>query len=587
MTQQSSYVSITVEAEEGVLYPGDVTFIHSFRIGRSEGCEVRCYDRSVSRVHLDVVFESGQWWVKDHHSRNGTFVDSEKIDRQCIPDSCQVQLGHNGPTVTLRIETLHGTPTDFSGFPEQDSTVVSDEPDNFPLGASAGISDDDVDSLEKESEKFEASDCVSAHDIPSDPASFKHVSTGDSDSVDSQVFPAEERAHPSEENLDSRVTPVPKKLSRFGRREPQQSETEIFRKVLRGESGSEVGPSTVIIRTALKEAFHQRSRRYRMFLGGIALLAIVFGVVAWMQYVKVESLKDTASEIFFTMKTMELGIAKLERLVVDQLNPDKMKGIVERRERLQAMQMQYAQFLDKIGVYSSEMSEEDRAILRMARLFGECEVGMPPDFITAVKAYIQKWRTTARLRKSISRAQKRGYGIKVSNILLAQHMPPQFFYLGLQESGLNPRAVGPPTRFGIAKGPWQFIPSTASEYGLQNGPLVAYEKYDPADERHNFEKATLAAAKYLNHIYTTEAQASGLLVMASYNWGQTRVRKLIRQLPENPRDRNFWALLKRFKIPRETYDYVFYIFSAAVIGENPALFGFDFANPLGGVAIKE
>ena len=226
------------------------------------------------------------------------------------------------------------------------------------------------------------------------------------------------------------------------------------------------------------------------------------------------------------------------------------------------------------------MSEEDRAILRMARLFGECEIGMPSDFTKKVKSYIQKWKTTNRLTNSIQRAQSKGYGSKIRKIMLGHHLPPQFFYLGLQESNFNIKAVGPPTRFGIAKGPWQFIPSTASDYGLQNGPLVAYEKYDPRDERHNFEKATQAAAKYLKHIYTTEAQASGLLVMASYNWGQTRVRKLIRQLPENPRDRNFWELLKRFKIPRETYDYVFYIFSAAVIGENPALFGFSFPNPL-------
>ncbi|MEA2257482.1 MAG: rane-bound lytic murein transglycosylase, partial [Acidobacteriaceae bacterium] len=46
--------------------------------------------------------------------------------------------------------------------------------------------------------------------------------------------------------------------------------------------------------------------------------------------------------------------------------------------------------------------------------------------------------------------------------------------------------------------------------------------------------------------------------------------------------RNFWKLLSkhRDKIPQETYDYVFYIASAAVIGENPRLFGFDFDNPL-------
>ncbi len=86
----------------------------------------------------------------------------------------------------------------------------------------------------------------------------------------------------------------------------------------------------------------------------------------------------------------------------------------------------------------------------------------------------------------------------------------------------------------------------------------------------------------LRHIYDHEAQASGLLVIASYNWGQGRVLKLIKSLPENPRERNFWRILTehRNKIPKETYDYVFYIFSAAVIGENPRLFGFDFDNPL-------
>jgi hypothetical protein len=55
-------------------------------------------------------------------------------------------------------------------------------------------------------------------------------------------------------------------------------------------------------------------------------------------------------------------------------------------------------------------------------------------------------------------------------------------------------------------------------------------------------------------------------------------------MPGNPRDRNFWKLLEQHNIPKETYDYVFYIFSASVIGENPQLFGFDFENPLSGVA---
>ena len=83
-------------------------------------------------------------------------------------------------------------------------------------------------------------------------------------------------------------------------------------------------------------------------------------------------------------------------------------------------------------------------------------------------------------------------------------------------------------------------------------------------------------------MYSTDAQASGLLVVACYNWGEQKVIPMIRNMPPNPRDRNFWRLLKehRDKLPQETYDYVFYIISAAVIGENPKLFGFQFDNPL-------
>jgi len=136
---------------------------------------------------------------------------------------------------------------------------------------------------------------------------------------------------------------------------------------------------------------------------------------------------------------------------------------------------------------------------------------------------------------------------------------------------------------GIAKGMWQFVPETASSYGLKIGPLADLRRPDPGDDRHNWEKATVAASKYLKFIYSTDAQASGLLVMASYNWGEGNVIKLIRSLPPNPRDRNFWQLLAKYreKIPDETYNYVFYIVSAAAIGENPRLFGFDFDNPLG------
>lgn len=144
------------------------------------------------------------------------------------------------------------------------------------------------------------------------------------------------------------------------------------------------------------------------------------------------------------------------------------------------------------------------------------------------------------------------------------------------------------TRKGIAKGMWQFVPETAVKYGLQIGPLVDLRRPDPGDERDQYEKATKAAAKYLKDLYSTDAQASGFLVMACYNWGEEQVLPLVRSMPANPRERNFWKLLSnhRDRIPQETYDYVFYIISAAVIGENPRFFGFDFDNPLANLESK-
>jgi hypothetical protein len=218
----------------------------------------------------------------------------------------------------------------------------------------------------------------------------------------------------------------------------------------------------------------------------------------------------------------------------------------------------------------------------VARVFGECEITMPPEVIDEVERYIDLWKRSPKLVRAVQRAEELGYAKSVEAMMMEYDMPPQFFYLALKESDFDSTICGPPTRFGIAKGVWQFIPTTARDYGLRTGPLVDFPRHDPRDERHNVEKSTRAAARYLRDIYSTEAQASGLLVIAGYNWGHNNVRGLIRKLPENPRERNFWTFLVTYrdKLPKETYDYVFYIFAAAVIGENPQLFGFSFPKPL-------
>jgi len=360
-----------------------------------------------------------------------------------------------------------------------------------------------------------------------------------------------------------------------------ETPTEFVQRYLDPHRDGAGGEHSILVRQAFAKVGGRQRRKFLILLSGVLLLlGASVGVVVYQQ-LRLERMQALAVDIFYGMKEVELQVAGLSQALQSRGDAGETAVLRERRRQLEAMRGQYDEFLDQLGIFSSELSESDRLILRMARIFGECELDAPPDFTDEVERYIEKWRTTRRFERSVQRAEAKGYAEVIYRAMVDKHLPPQFFYLALKESGLRDRAVGPPTRFGIAKGAWQFIPDTALRYGLKTGPLVEVEKFDPRDERHDFEKSTRAAARYLSDIYTTEAQASGLLVMASYNWGENNVRRLIRQLPENPKERNFWQLLKQHKIPQQTYDYVMYIFAAAVIGENPRLFGFDLDNPLG------
>ncbi|HUE71199.1 MAG TPA: FHA domain-containing protein [Pirellulaceae bacterium] len=50
------------------------------RIGRGLDCDVVLSDPLSSRVHATVVYQDEGWFVRDAGSRNGTFVNGQKID---------------------------------------------------------------------------------------------------------------------------------------------------------------------------------------------------------------------------------------------------------------------------------------------------------------------------------------------------------------------------------------------------------------------------------------------------------------------------------------------------------------------------
>jgi membrane-bound lytic murein transglycosylase D len=357
----------------------------------------------------------------------------------------------------------------------------------------------------------------------------------------------------------------------------------------KGDSNQPAGEQTMFIRRAFAEVQSQQQKKhsrqrglYIAVIASLLLIAAGISTYAWRQHKENQRNKDLARDIFFAIKTLDVEIAGAERIA---LSHDQKSGSdTVRKYELSRKQMQtnYERDLATLHVYDPNQSEQHRLILRIARIFGECELDMPPDFEQEVNRYIRIWQTTGRFAKDVRLAQQKGYTKTIPDALLAQGLPVQFFYLAMVESDFNTYATGPITRKGFAKGMWQFIPETGAKYGLHIGPLVDLSRPDPADERDQADKATAAASAYLAMLYGTDAQASGLLVMACYNWGEGQVLPMVQSMPLNPRDRNFWRFLSqhRDKIPPETYNYVFSITAAAVIGENPRLFGFDFDNPL-------
>jgi hypothetical protein len=356
------------------------------------------------------------------------------------------------------------------------------------------------------------------------------------------------------------------------------SESQILKRFLRKDDGGSVSHETLMFRRAFAEVKKRSSLPYQILAAAVLAALVVAAVVIVYQQRKIRTLRDTAERVFYATRAVEVEISQLEDVVLANADRKTLSELLSRKQRFSQMEAEYDAFVKELGVYA-KLPEDEQLILHTARAFGECEVNVPPDFIAEVKRYIKQWQSSGRLASAMKRSQQQGYGPVIQRVFVETGLPRQLVYLPLVESNYDERAVGPQTRYGYAKGMWQFISSTADHFGLKVGPLLDQPVYDAKDDRFAWQKATTAAARYIKELSSGDAQASSMLVMACYNWGENNVRALIQKLPATPQDRNFWRLLRDKKVPKETYDYVLSIFSAAVICENPKLFGFDFTCP--------
>lgn len=521
-------------------------FTETFTIGRGIQATLHVDSGRVSRIHAEVLLEEGQWVLRDAGSTNGTYSEGERIEVLPLVGEGVIRLGRDGPAVHFKVQET---------APMQQEEAVTENVQLETIEAKAG-----------------------------------DHRTGRATSLDLGWTGMSAPSFPSE------AAPTPPRRDEEAEAAPKESVSQVIRRYFDHAADAPAGERTMMIRQAYQHVQTKQKRTYGgiiIAVGVLLIMALAFAI--WQQF-RVERLEQTAESLFYEMKEQDLETAQL-RLLAEEGGHEDLSAQLDKLEarRLRKAEL-YEGYIEELGLYR-KLSPEEREIYRVARIFNESEFTMPAGFVREVKTVINEWQSSGRLENALRLAERNGYTPIIVRTMQEHGLPPEFFYLALQESNFDTCISGPETRWGIAKGMWQFIPTTAQAYGLVTGPRVDLRVCDPQDERTDFLLATDAAARYLLYIYTQLAQASGLLVMASYNWGEHRVAsklddlpetplELVRHdfegIPENPQQRNYWRFLNEYRdrMPDETKNYVLHIFAAAVIGQNPRLFGFDFDDPL-------
>jgi two-component system, NtrC family, response regulator HydG len=91
VTRVYIYLTMTVGSRAGVNFLLDPT--EENRIGRDPDCAVMLSDPLCSRVHAIVVQDNHSWHIRDLSSRNGTYVNDQKIDEAVLGDGHHVRIG--------------------------------------------------------------------------------------------------------------------------------------------------------------------------------------------------------------------------------------------------------------------------------------------------------------------------------------------------------------------------------------------------------------------------------------------------------------------------------------------------------------
>lgn len=319
--------------------------------------------------------------------------------------------------------------------------------------------------------------------------------------------------------------------------------------------GGEGGETAVIMREVLATVIVRSRKKLKITIAILSVLLVLMCTFAILQSKRLAQQK----------KQLDLQITQLEVDLLSADDPEKIDLLISELDGYQKRAKEIQKnLLYQMGARDKEVDFIEAEIRALMGDFGAVEYSIPPEFSQKVRHYIRKYRGQDRSNMQLALGAKRNELNLIREILTNFHLPPDLAFIVLVESGFRFESRS----HAGAVGPWQFVPATARSLGLKINA--------EGDERTDLDKSSRAAGRYLRKLIADfGAGQSFMLALAAYNLGPTKVRRIIRQV-ENPiKQRDFWYLYRTRAFPEETREYVPKIFAAIIIGRNPQYFGFE------------
>lgn len=494
------------------------------RIGRSAGAELR-FDgaeaATVSTHHAQIVWERGACFLVDTGSRNGTFVNGQRITgKHVLASGDRVGFGSSdGPEAVIEIDA-----TDVASPP---GAPYADTVAGAPL---------------QEPPAFDAPQIAAQV-----AAALKIGSRGGRGRRGQRLHP---HAHPWAEKAE-------------------QAAREVAER--RAIAGGRTSGDTVLIlaraMTQVTEAATSHTNRkwvkVVIAMGGTALAVIVaLGVLVLAQQREIDRLvhaKTTIDGQILALQQRMQAETDTARLAAMEDNLATLTGSaqtalreLQRRDEARAAQLEAG---------GDEIEREIRKILAK---FNASTYAIPPIFRERLQFHIDELSAAGNRRAMFGLKQR--YWPAIMKEFGALGLPEEMAYIAWVESRFDPGAQSPAGALGL----WQMTASTAQSLGLVVN--------DSVDERLDPDKQTRAAATYLARLLSEFGEDSFMLVLASYNRGENGVRRALGQVAREPggfrKDkRDFWHLYRLKLLPEETREYVPRVLAAAIIANNAQKYG--------------